>query len=177
MEGQWPAPAWLRCRSSAWRTHSMWPACLARAAPAGAGLCGGDPFQRLRFTARGLGVLDSLSVERALGAAVERPALEGNESLGWRPAATAGRADSGLPWPRPVVGSSRTHRLLIGLKHAVHGRPGDAERLRDRSDGVLAALADPDDELTATAAMRNRLEGAAVALETVAGGRAAVAAG
>ena len=35
---------------------------------------------------------------------------------------------------------------------------------------VLAALADPDDELTATAAMRNRLEGAAVALETVAAG-------
>ncbi len=38
---------------------------------------------------------------------------------------------------------------------------------------MLAALADPDDELTATAAMRNRIEGAAVALETVAGGRAA----
>ena len=34
--------------------------------------------------------------------------------------------------------------------------------------GVLAALADPDDELTATAAMRHRLEGAAVALETLA---------
>ena len=36
--------------------------------------------------------------------------------------------------------------------------------------GVLAALADPDDELTATAAMRNRIEGAAVVLETVARG-------
>jgi hypothetical protein len=36
--------------------------------------------------------------------------------------------------------------------------------------GVLAALADPDDELTATAAMRHRIEGAAVALETVAAG-------
>jgi len=35
--------------------------------------------------------------------------------------------------------------------------------------GVLAALADPDDELTASAAMRNRIEGAATALETVAG--------
>ena len=35
---------------------------------------------------------------------------------------------------------------------------------------VLAALADPDDELAATAAMRNRIEGAAVALETMAGG-------
>ena len=33
---------------------------------------------------------------------------------------------------------------------------------------VLAALADPDDELTATAAMRNRIEGATVALEAVA---------
>ena len=37
---------------------------------------------------------------------------------------------------------------------------------------VLAALGDPDDELTATSAMRNRLEGAALALETVAGDRA-----
>ena len=36
--------------------------------------------------------------------------------------------------------------------------------------GVLAALGDPDDELTATAATRNRIEGAAVALETVARG-------
>ncbi len=35
--------------------------------------------------------------------------------------------------------------------------------------GVLAELADPDSELTATPATRNRLEGAAVALETVAG--------
>jgi len=56
----------------------------------------------------------------------------------------------------------------------VRGTAADAAR---QARGVLAALADPDDELTATAAMRNRLEGAAVALETVAGGRAAVAAG
>ena len=35
---------------------------------------------------------------------------------------------------------------------------------------MLAALGDPDDGLTATPAMRNRLEGAALALETVAGG-------
>ncbi len=35
---------------------------------------------------------------------------------------------------------------------------------------MLAALADPGDELTATAAMRNRLEGAAVALDAVAAG-------
>jgi len=35
---------------------------------------------------------------------------------------------------------------------------------------VLAALGEPDDELTATPAMRHRLEGAALALETVASG-------
>jgi len=49
----------------------------------------------------------------------------------------------------------------------VRGTAADAARQARR---VLAALADPDDELTATAAMRNRLEGAAVALETVAAG-------
>ena len=36
--------------------------------------------------------------------------------------------------------------------------------------GVLAALGDPEDGLTATPATRNRLEGAALALETVASG-------
>ena len=50
----------------------------------------------------------------------------------------------------------------------VRGTAADAAR---QARAVLAALADPDDELTATAAMRNRIEGAAVALETVAGGR------
>ena len=60
---------------------------------------------------------------------------------------------------------------------------GGAEVRATAADGarqaraVLAALGDPESELTATAAMRNRIEGAAVALETVAGGRAAVAAG
>ena len=49
----------------------------------------------------------------------------------------------------------------------VRATAADAAR---QARGVLAALADPDDELTATAAMRNRLEGAAVALETVARG-------
>ncbi|MCA1709770.1 MAG: hypothetical protein LC808_43430, partial [Actinobacteria bacterium] len=48
----------------------------------------------------------------------------------------------------------------------VRGTAADAAR---QARGVLAALADPDDELTATAAMRHRLEGTAVALETVAG--------
>jgi len=47
----------------------------------------------------------------------------------------------------------------------VRGTAADAAR---QARGVLAALADPDDELTATAAMRNRIEGATVALETVA---------
>jgi len=49
----------------------------------------------------------------------------------------------------------------------VRATAADAAR---QARGVLAALADPDDELTASAAMRNRLEGAAVALETVAAG-------
>jgi len=48
----------------------------------------------------------------------------------------------------------------------VRATAADAAR---QARAVLAALADPDDELTATAAMRNRIEGAAVALETVAG--------
>ena len=49
----------------------------------------------------------------------------------------------------------------------VRGTAADAAR---QARAVLAALADPDDELAATAAMRNRIEGAAVALETMAGG-------
>ncbi|MCA1671852.1 MAG: hypothetical protein LC799_06485, partial [Actinobacteria bacterium] len=48
----------------------------------------------------------------------------------------------------------------------VRATAADAAR---QARAVLAALADPDDELTATAAMRNLIEGAAVALETVAG--------
>ena len=49
----------------------------------------------------------------------------------------------------------------------VRATAADAAR---QARGVLAALGDPDDELTATPATRNRLEGAAVALETVASG-------
>jgi hypothetical protein len=49
----------------------------------------------------------------------------------------------------------------------VRAAAADAAR---QARAVLAALGDPDDELTATAAMRNRIEGAAAALETVAGG-------
>ena len=46
----------------------------------------------------------------------------------------------------------------------VRATAADAAR---QARAVLAALADPDDGLTATAAMRNRIEGAAVALETL----------
>jgi len=49
----------------------------------------------------------------------------------------------------------------------VRATAADAAR---QARGVLAALGDPDDGLTATAAMRNRLEGAAVALDAVAAG-------
>ena len=69
---------------------------------------------------------------------------------------------------------------LVTIRRAAHAgfvtEPTGAEVRATAADaarqarGVLAALADPDDELTATAAMRNRLEGAAVALETVGAG-------
>jgi len=49
----------------------------------------------------------------------------------------------------------------------VRATAADAAR---QARAVLAALADPESELTATAAMRNRIEGAAAALETVARG-------
>ncbi len=48
----------------------------------------------------------------------------------------------------------------------VRATAADAAR---HARGVLAELADPGSELTATPATRNRLEGAALALETVAG--------
>lgn len=50
---------------------------------------------------------------------------------------------------------------------AAEVRATAAEAARQAS-GVLAALGDLDDELNATPAMRNRIEGTAVALETVA---------
>ena len=49
----------------------------------------------------------------------------------------------------------------------VRATADDAAR---QARGVLAALGDPDDGLTATPAMRNRIEGATVALEAVVGG-------
>ena len=47
----------------------------------------------------------------------------------------------------------------------VRATAADAAR---QARAVLAALGDPDDGLTATAAMRNRIEGAALALESLA---------
>ena len=72
-----------------------------------------------------------------------------------------------------------TAPLVTGLLAAHAGfvtGPSGAEVRATAADaarqalGVLAALADPDDELTATAAMRHRIEGATIALETVAVG-------
>ena len=63
---------------------------------------------------------------------------------------------------------ARTDRAL---DHAAEVRATAADAAR-QARGVLAALADPDDGLTATAAMRNRIEGAAVALDAVVMGHA-----
>jgi hypothetical protein len=49
-----------------------------------------------------------------------------------------------------------------------HGDVAEAARV---ARAVLAELADDESELTATAATRHRLEGAAIALETPAGSR------
>ena len=43
----------------------------------------------------------------------------------------------------------------------------DAARAAEAMRGVLDELADPDSELTATAATRHRLEGAAIAMESL----------
>ncbi len=44
---------------------------------------------------------------------------------------------------------------------------GDAADAAQQTRAVLAAIADPADELTASAATRHRLEGAALALEAI----------
>ena len=61
------------------------------------------------------------------------------------------------------------HSVAVSEQTGAEVRATAADAAR-QARGVLAALGDPDDGLTATAAMRNRLEGAALALETVAGG-------
>ena len=63
---------------------------------------------------------------------------------------------------RPMLG-------VVSEPTAAEVRATAADAAR-QARAVLAALADPESELTATAAMRNRIEGAAVALEAVAGG-------
>ena len=65
------------------------------------------------------------------------------------------------------MGADRRHRVGPAVAGPRRAAAADAAR---QARGVLAALGDPDDELTATPAMRNRIEGAAVALETVAAG-------
>ena len=61
------------------------------------------------------------------------------------------------------------HSVAVSEQTGAEVRATAADAAR-QARGVLAALGDPDDELTATPAMRNRIEGAAVALETVVGG-------
>ena len=68
-----------------------------------------------------------------------------------------------------VTGLLAAHAGFVTEPTGAEVRATAADAAR-QARGVLAALADPDDELTATAAMRHRIEGAAVALETVAAG-------
>ena len=79
-------------------------------------------------------------------------------------------------WEDQAAGTERPTALVTSRVAAHAGfvtEPTSAEVRATAADaarqarGVLAALGDPDDELTATAAMRNRIEGAAVALETL----------
>ena len=78
----------------------------------------------------------------------------------------AGPAD---PAPRAVTCHAGEHPGPVSEPTGAEVRATAADAAR-QARGVLAALGDPDDELTATAATRNRIEGAAVALETVARG-------
>jgi len=66
-----------------------------------------------------------------------------------------------------VTGLLAAHAGFVTEPTGAEVRATAADAAR-QARGVLAALADPDDELTATAAMRNRIEGATVALEAVA---------
>ena len=66
-----------------------------------------------------------------------------------------------------VTGLLAAHAGFVTEPTGAEVRATAADAAR-QARGVLAALADPDDELTATAAIRNRIEGATVALEAVA---------
>jgi len=68
-----------------------------------------------------------------------------------------------------VTGRLGAHAGFVSEQTGAEVRATAADAAR-QARGVLAALRDPDYELTATPAMRHRIEGAAVALETVAGG-------
>jgi len=68
-----------------------------------------------------------------------------------------------------VTGRLAAHAGFVTEPTGAEVRATAADAAR-QARGVLAALGDPDDELTATPATRNRLEGAALALETVASG-------
>ena len=96
---------------------------------------------------------------------------------GWRPAVKGRRTvptagDSHVEDQVAALVTSRlaAHAGFVTEPTAAEVRATAADAAR-QARAVLAALADPDDKLTATAAMRNRIEGAALALETVAGGR------
>jgi len=67
-----------------------------------------------------------------------------------------------------VTGRLAAHAGFVTEPTGAEVRATAADAAR-QARAVLAALGDPDDELTATAAMRNRIEGAAVALESLAG--------
>jgi len=68
-----------------------------------------------------------------------------------------------------VTGRLAPHAGFVTEQTGAEVRATAADAAR-QARGVLAALGDPGDGLTATAAMRNRIEGAALALETVASG-------
>ena len=67
-----------------------------------------------------------------------------------------------------VTGWLAAHAGFVTEQTGAEVRAHAADAAR-QARAVLAALADPDDELTATAAMRNRIEGAALALESLVG--------
>ena len=68
-----------------------------------------------------------------------------------------------------VTGLLAAHAGVVTEQTGAEVRATAADAAR-QARGVLATLGDPGDGLTATAAMRNRIEGAALALETVAAG-------
>jgi len=130
-----------------------------------------DPGQRVVVPRGGL---DEMIRHRQHGKhRIDRPQARS----GWRPAVKGRRTvptagDSHVEDQVAALVTSRlaAHAGFVTEPTAAEVRATAADAAR-QARAVLAALADPDDKLTATAAMRNRIEGAALALETVAGGR------